>query len=154
MLTGLPRGQSLGHCLVLSLHPCQCKISCLDEAGLQSLIHTPLNTQGPAASRYAAPLNLPDLPQPPSTYAVQAFLGGDDDLEARSCSSCKEVAAASRKLQLYMLPDVLVVNLKRFQQTQQGTSKLNTMVEFPVQGWDLSDYVQSPQVFESVFDSC
>ena len=77
---------------------------------------------------------------------MQAFLEGDADLEARECSSCRQRVAASKKLQLYMLPEVLVLSLKRFQQTQEGTKKLATMVEFPVQGWDLSDYVQHPQV--------
>lgn len=77
---------------------------------------------------------------------MQAFLEGDDDLDPRNCSTCQHVAAASKKLQLYILPDVLMLNLKRFKQTRQGTQKLNTLVEFPVEGWDMSAYVQHPQV--------
>ena len=77
---------------------------------------------------------------------MQAFLEGNADLEPRSCSHCQQVVAASKKLQLYMLPDVLVLSLKRFEQTWEGTKKLETMVEFPVEGWDMSAYVQHPQV--------
>ena len=85
---------------------------------------------------------------------MQGFLEGDDNLEPRCCSGCQQRVAANKKLQLYMLPEVLVLSLKRFEQTQEGIKKLNTMVEFPVEGWDMSDHVQHAQVIGTIFDLC
>ena len=63
-----------------------------------------------------------------------------------TCTGCSQQVTASKRLQLYTLPEVLVLHLKRFEHTEVGTKKLQTVVDFPVDGWDLSDYVQLKQV--------
>ena len=37
----------------------------------------------------------------------------------------------------WSVPDVLVVHLKRFRQSTRATNKLDTMVEFPIEGFDM-----------------
>ena len=79
---------------------------------------------------------------------MQAFQDGEvlEGKNAYKCPSCKKEVEASRKLQLYTMPEVFVVQLKRFKRMNDFTEKIETMVEFPVEGWDLSGYVHQPQV--------
>ena len=44
-------------------------------------------------------------------------------------------------LGLWSLPDVLVLHLKRFKQTQTRRTKVNLLVDFPVESLDMSPYL-------------
>ena len=80
---------------------------------------------------------------------VQAFcreelLEGD---EAPRCGRCEKRQAARKRLDLWKLPPVLMVHLKRFRTVQKGrrliVQKVNTPVDFPVEQLDLSPLVES-----------
>jgi hypothetical protein len=47
----------------------------------------------------------------------------------------------TKKLEIWRLPPVMVVHLKRFQYTQTYRRKLGSLVEFPIEGLDLSSCV-------------
>jgi len=49
----------------------------------------------------------------------------------RYCPNCKEHQQATKKLDLWSLPPVLVVHLKRFSYSRYMRDKLDTLVEFP-----------------------
>ncbi|KAH7295005.1 hypothetical protein KP509_27G028200 [Ceratopteris richardii] len=66
------------------------------------------------------------------------------------CPSCKEHRQASKKLDLWRLPDILVVHLKRFSYSRYLKNKLDTFVEFPVHDLDLCKYI--PQNDKAVYD--
>lgn len=57
------------------------------------------------------------------------------------CPSCKEHRQASKKLDLWRLPDILVVHLKRFSYSRYLKNKLETFVSFPIHDLDLSKYI-------------
>ncbi|BBN05563.1 hypothetical protein MPTK1_3g14190 [Marchantia polymorpha subsp. ruderalis] len=59
------------------------------------------------------------------------------------CPRCKEHRQASKKLDLWRLPEILVVHLKRFSYSRYLKNKLETFVNFPVDDLDLSKYVAS-----------
>lgn len=59
------------------------------------------------------------------------------------CPGCKEHRQATKKLDLWKLPDILVVHLKRFSYSRYLKNKLDTFVNFPVQNLDLTKYVKS-----------
>ena len=54
------------------------------------------------------------------------------------CSNCKDFRCASKKMDLFSLPDLLVLHLKRFAYTSRSREKISTLVQFPVHGLDLS----------------
>eukprot|EP01104_Vermistella_antarctica_P015714 TRINITY_DN5224_c0_g1_i1.p1 TRINITY_DN5224_c0_g1~~TRINITY_DN5224_c0_g1_i1.p1 ORF type:complete len:1284 (+),score=421.09 TRINITY_DN5224_c0_g1_i1:265-4116(+) len=60
------------------------------------------------------------------------------------CSNCEEHKQATKKFDLWRLPDYLVVHLKRFAGSSYTRRKLETMVDFPVEGLDLSPYAVGP----------
>lgn len=59
----------------------------------------------------------------------------------RYCPKCKEHRQASKKLDLWKLPEILVVHLKRFSYSRYMKNKLDTFVNFPIRNLDLSKYV-------------
>ncbi|KAK1404645.1 Ubiquitin carboxyl-terminal hydrolase 8 [Heracleum sosnowskyi] len=56
------------------------------------------------------------------------------------CPKCKEHRQASKKLDLWRLPEILVIHLKRFSYNRFSKNKLGTFVDFPVEDFDLTDY--------------
>jgi ubiquitin carboxyl-terminal hydrolase 4/11/15 len=60
--------------------------------------------------------------------------------EAWYCSNCKARKCASKKFDLWKLPNVLIVHLKRFDFNSGYREKLETLVEFPLEGLDLSHW--------------
>ncbi|XP_007010658.2 PREDICTED: ubiquitin carboxyl-terminal hydrolase 5 isoform X1 [Theobroma cacao] len=57
------------------------------------------------------------------------------------CPQCKEQRQASKKLDLWRLPEVLVIHLKRFSYSRSMKHKLETFVNFPIHDFDLTNYV-------------
>ncbi|KAJ9697584.1 hypothetical protein PVL29_009421 [Vitis rotundifolia] len=57
------------------------------------------------------------------------------------CPQCKEQRQASKKLDLWRLPEVLVIHLKRFSYSRSMKHKLETFVNFPIHDLDLTNYV-------------
>lgn len=50
----------------------------------------------------------------------------------RYCPSCKQHQLATKKLDLWKLPETLIIHLKRFSYTKFSREKLDTLVEFPI----------------------
>lgn len=71
---------------------------------------------------------------------------GPDDMWY--CPGCKEHRQASKKLDLWRLPDILVFHLKRFSYSRWLKNKLDTFVNFPIHNLDLSKYVKSKDASE------
>jgi len=65
---------------------------------------------------------------------------GEDDLWY--CPRCKKHQQATKKFDLWKAPDVLVVHLKRFSNSRTLRDKIDTFIDFPVEGLDLGDMVQ------------
>ncbi|CAI5531070.1 unnamed protein product [Closterium sp. Naga37s-1] len=64
---------------------------------------------------------------------------GPDDMWY--CPQCKEHRQATKKLDLWRLPEILVVHLKRFSYSRYFKNKLDTLVTFPIHDFDLSPYL-------------
>ena len=74
-----------------------------------------------------------------SLYTKAETLGDGD---AWFCPQCKRKQEVVKRMGLWSLPDVLIIHLKRFRQTANNASnKLSTMVEFPLEGCDMSPFV-------------
>ncbi|KAJ4873543.1 ubiquitin-specific protease 8 [Raphanus sativus] len=74
---------------------------------------------------------------------LEAFLTeeplGPDDMWY--CPGCKEHRQAIKKLDLWRLPEILVIHLKRFSYSRFMKNKLEAFVDFPIDGLDLSSYI-------------
>ncbi|XP_038683004.1 ubiquitin carboxyl-terminal hydrolase 8-like isoform X2 [Tripterygium wilfordii] len=57
------------------------------------------------------------------------------------CPCCEKHQQASKKLDLWRLPEILVIHLKRFSYSRFMKNKLEAYVDFPVDDFDLSSYI-------------
>ncbi|KAJ6008232.1 hypothetical protein N7540_012208 [Penicillium herquei] len=64
--------------------------------------------------------------------------------DAWYCPSCKEHREARKMFELWSAPDILVVHLKRFVFNGHRRGKLDTLVKFPLEDLDLSEYIKGP----------
>ncbi|KAL7424547.1 hypothetical protein Q5752_000231 [Cryptotrichosporon argae] len=64
---------------------------------------------------------------------------GQDDLWY--CPVCKKHQAATKKIEIYKAPDILVICIKRFGSSRQLRDKLDHLVNFPVEGLDLEERI-------------
>ncbi|KAI0766593.1 cysteine proteinase [Trametes elegans] len=64
---------------------------------------------------------------------------GEDDLWY--CPRCKKHQQATKRFDLWKVPDVLVVHLKRFSNSRMLRDKIDTFVDFPIEGLDLTNMV-------------
>ena len=61
-----------------------------------------------------------------------------------ACPTCRAPRAATKQLQLWALPRVLVLHLKRFRFSAHAREKVRTLVTFPTDGLDLAARVLGP----------
>lgn len=57
------------------------------------------------------------------------------------CNRCKELRRASKTLEIWTAPDILVVHLKRFSGERYRRDKVDVLVDFPMEGLDLTERV-------------
>lgn len=78
-----------------------------------------------------------------SWFSSEETLTGNDKWY---CSRCKNHVNALKKMELYRTPEFLIIHLKRFSHQRQSffsSRKIAELVNFPVEGLDLSEYVLS-----------
>ena len=71
-------------------------------------------------------------------FTTTEKLGADDPW---FCPRCKKHQEATKKFDLWDLPKVLIIHLKRFSYSRFWRDKLDALVGFPIQGLDMSSYV-------------
>jgi hypothetical protein len=84
-----------------------------------------------------------------SIYDCLSCFGQEETLAGNDmwyCSKCKDHVPAFKKMEIYKTPEFLVVHLKRFSHQKNsmfGSRKLNMLIEFPVEGLDVTQYLSS-----------
>ncbi|KAI1715418.1 ubiquitin carboxyl-terminal hydrolase domain-containing protein [Ditylenchus destructor] len=67
-----------------------------------------------------------------------------DENDTWYCPKCKEHQRAYKKLDLWSLPDILIVHLKRFQYTRYSREKIDSEIVIPTRNLDMTDKVANP----------
>lgn len=76
------------------------------------------------------------------SFTKEETLDGD---EKPKCARCKERRRCTKSFTIQRFPQVLVIHLKRFSPMERFRGKLNTLVEFPLEGLDLTPYAAEAQ---------
>uniref|UniRef100_A0A1I8JJ24 ubiquitinyl hydrolase 1 n=1 Tax=Macrostomum lignano TaxID=282301 RepID=A0A1I8JJ24_9PLAT len=79
-------------------------------------------------------------------YTDTETLGKKD---AWHCPNCKRFQCATKKIDLWSLPPVLVCHLKRFSYERHYRSKIDTKVDYPVENLDLRQWIIQPDYGQS-----
>jgi len=83
-------------------------------------------------------------------FTATEKLGPDDPWY---CSRCQQFQQATKKFDLWRLPSILVIHLKRFSyQSRYWREKLETFVQYPLCGLDLSPFVKGPFSSDNIYD--
>uniref|UniRef100_A0A8C6UTX6 Ubiquitin carboxyl-terminal hydrolase 15 n=1 Tax=Neogobius melanostomus TaxID=47308 RepID=A0A8C6UTX6_9GOBI len=82
-------------------------------------------------------------------FTTKEKLGADDPWY---CPDCKQHQQATKKLDLWSLPPVLVVHLKRFSYSRYMRDKLDSLVDFPLKDLDMSEFLINPNAGSCVYD--
>ncbi|UJR29300.1 hypothetical protein I4U23_010514 [Adineta vaga] len=64
--------------------------------------------------------------------------------------TCKKDTKATKQLQFFRLPQILIIQLKRFSHKDGFREKIDTFVDYPIQGLDLSQFLSSPK--QAIYD--
>jgi ubiquitin carboxyl-terminal hydrolase 4/11 len=68
------------------------------------------------------------------------------------CGRCKELRRATKTLEIWTAPDILVLHLKRFSAHRTFRDKVDAFVDCPIEGLDLSGKVGLPEEKGLVYD--
>ncbi|KAF4635752.1 hypothetical protein G7Y89_g2337 [Cudoniella acicularis] len=75
------------------------------------------------------------------------------EMDTWYCPRCKEHRRASKRFELWKTPDILVMHLKRFSSSAMRRDKLDVMVDFPIEGLDLTPrVVETQEGKEEIYD--
>lgn len=80
-------------------------------------------------------------------FTQEEQLGAEDPW---FCPDCKEFRQATKKFDLWKVPDILVVHLKRFSVGRGLRDKLDVNVDFPIDGLDLTDRVKGTKAVKAL----
>ncbi|XP_071242255.1 ubiquitin carboxyl-terminal hydrolase 15-like isoform X5 [Salvelinus alpinus] len=82
-------------------------------------------------------------------FTTKEKLGAEDPWY---CPNCKEHQQATKKLDLWSLPPVLVVHLKRFSYSRYMRDKLDSLVDFPLSDMEMSEFLIDPNAGPCRYD--
>ncbi|XP_028426171.1 ubiquitin carboxyl-terminal hydrolase 15 isoform X2 [Perca flavescens] len=82
-------------------------------------------------------------------FTTKEKLGAEDPWY---CPNCKQHQQATKKLDLWCLPPVLVVHLKRFSYSRYMRDKLDSLVDFPLRDLDMSEFLINPNAGPCRYD--
>jgi ubiquitin carboxyl-terminal hydrolase 4/11/15 len=68
------------------------------------------------------------------------------------CSRCKGLRRATKTLEVWTVPDILIIHLKRFSGHRTFRDKIEELIDFPVQGLDLVGKVGFPEDKDLTYD--
>lgn len=68
------------------------------------------------------------------------------------CNRCKELRRAKKTLEIWTVPDILVIHLKRFGANRGFRDKIDVHVDFPTENLDISSMVGLPEGKEMIYD--
>ena len=71
----------------------------------------------------------------------------------RYCPKCEQHKEASKKLDLWQLPQILIIHLKRFSYDKGiWRDKIDEYIDFPLKGLDLTRFSLGPQDVPPIYD--
>ncbi|KAJ1961388.1 hypothetical protein IWQ62_003888 [Dispira parvispora] len=108
-------------------------------------LDTPLVVRPPEAEANGSAIgNSPGIARPLSLDDCLGEFIREEKLSANDswyCPRCKTHQQAKKKVDLWRMPEILVVHLKRFSHTRTWRNKLDVNIEFPLEGLDLNRVV-------------
>ena len=68
------------------------------------------------------------------------------------CPTCKDHRQATKQIQLWSTPDVLLIHLKRFENQRSFSDKIDDTVHFPIKSLDMTEHLVHEEPRGSIYD--
>jgi ubiquitin carboxyl-terminal hydrolase 8 len=94
------------------------------------------------------------LRQPNLEQCVQEFTKEEilDNEDKWNCPRCRSQQRAKKKIDIWKLPSILIVHLKRFEFSETKKGKIKDYVDFPIKNLDLTPNVSKLQRDKPIYD--
>mmetsp|Transcript_354 Transcript_354/g.381 ORF Transcript_354/g.381 Transcript_354/m.381 type:complete len:310 (+) Transcript_354:309-1238(+) len=100
-------------------------------------------------------LSLP-IPQRGSSFTLndclKEFTTKEELEKAWFCPKCNKSVKAFKKFDIWKVPPILVIHLKRFKLNNKEIQKIENFVDYPIKDLNLSKFVSGPQREKPVYD--
>lgn len=117
------------------------ELACWDEKSWKEYIHPEFKEfQDAQAARKSKGISLHDCL---AEFTKEEELGEED---LWYCPRCKKHQQATKRFELWTVPDFLVVHLKRFSNSRILRDKIDAFVDFPMEGLDLEPFCGEREV--------
>ena len=63
-----------------------------------------------------------------------------DSTETFYCENCKNRCECTKKIEIWKMPNILIIHFKRFKYNKKQKKKMDTFINFPIQNLDLSGF--------------
>jgi len=91
-----------------------------------------------------------------SLYECLKLFTSEEQLSANDawyCTECKEFREAFKKFDIWSAPKLLVVHLKRFSAVNRvWRERLDNLIDFPIDNFDLTEFVIGPKEHPPIYD--
>ncbi|CAG2110965.1 unnamed protein product [Medioppia subpectinata] len=125
--------------------PTRVKTKYYNESEVENAYKLAVQKQAPNGPKTCLPLS-----ECISQFTTTERLGADDPWY---CPKCKKHQMASKKFDLWTLPKVLIIHLKRFSYSRVYRDKLDILVDFPLQSLDMGEYLlNNPNNESKIYD--
>ncbi|XP_013412555.1 ubiquitin carboxyl-terminal hydrolase 15 isoform X3 [Lingula anatina] len=130
--------------LAVDWHP-KAKEKFYDERAAEDIdVHPTVNQR--AAKQQKQPIQLSECLD---LFTTDEKLGEHD---LWYCPDCKKHQQATKKFDLWSLPDYLIIHLKRFSYNRYWRDKLDTFVEYPTKGLNMKNFVINKSAGPLLYD--
>jgi len=68
------------------------------------------------------------------------------------CPKCKDIKESTKKIEIWKLPNILIIHFKRFKFTRHKRCKIRSCINFPIYDFDLTNIVASKQRDVPIYD--
>lgn len=77
------------------------------------------------------------------------YVNAEEKMENWKCDKCAKKVKSNKSISLWSLPEILIIHLKRFKVEGNSYKKNKSYVKFPINNFDISDYVNKYQTNDS-----
>jgi ubiquitin C-terminal hydrolase len=88
-------------------------------------------------------LNFPEDSNNNKEYGIHELFANTlktENVKSYKCEECKKSTSCTKTNYLINLPDYLIIHLNRFKTTDKKISKINNLVNFPIDNLDVTEY--------------
>ena len=75
-----------------------------------------------------------------------------DSSEIFYCERCDKRCECSKRIEIWKMPNILIIHFKRFRYNQNQKRKMNNFINFPIQNLDLSGFQSLEPKEKPIYD--